>query len=472
MANVVPRREPCVKCNNPVFLAERLVINESLYHRSCFRCARCSSVLTYGNFYETEKDHEYCCETCPDEEKSVKVDDSNRLSIAQKIALFEKESSSVLKKSLSDEEKSKSLSRQKPANSAALNNFLTTQITAQQPEASDDDEKTVGSVSSDFESEDDKSAAPPAPSNHPSDDIIPSISDKKISISDHKTVSDTPVYSDVTKELTHGKNIEAIADVAETNFESQNDIKDIKSAHVVVVADNVKVPDSPDPDDIDLLFEQLAEDAVKSPIVHIPTVRVELPTPTISKPAIAEEKEEIKVKVETKDKEATEVILEATNEKPKAVEELVEHQKDAPAEKIIDTSLDAPSESVTLLADSTEPSKPVEDLIIDDAEYPGGLDPFGDEEKTLEPSTPEPIKRPSLNPFGSCSEDDEENIENIQPAKSNYGTLPKPPRPPLPKAMTLKPATTNPFGSDDEDDEPTKRFVSRTPVPTPRKPFS
>lgn len=482
MANVVPKREPCVKCNNPVFFAERLLINESLYHRSCFRCARCESVLTYGNFYETEKDHEYCCETCPDEEKSAKVDDSNRLSIAQKISLFERESSSVLKKSLSDEEKSKSLSRQGPVNSAALNSFLTTQITPQQQEASDEDEKTVGSLSSDSESEDEK---PSIPSNHPSDDIIPSISDKKLTISAHKVMPDNFV---VTKELTHGKDIEAIANVAETHSESQVDRKDIESAHVVVVDAVVdkKAAEPTDPDDIELLFEQLAEEAIKD-VVSNPVIRIEVPTPT--KPSIAQEiveeeaktqeapvKEELEVK-----QEVVELITETPTAEPEPVETQTELVKVPPTsepaqqveefkEKIsTDERTSEPTETLTLT--SVEPSKPTEDAINDDSKYPGDLDPFGDEVSIATSSKPEPLKRPSLNPFGSDSEDDEKIIENVRPATSHYGTLPKPPRPPLPKTMTLKPATTNPFGSDDEDDEPQKTLATRTPVPTPRKPL-
>lgn len=73
--SIVPRREPCFNCNNPVFFAERLVINSILYHRSCFRCARCHSTLTLGNFYETETENEFCCETCPDEEKKYRSSD-------------------------------------------------------------------------------------------------------------------------------------------------------------------------------------------------------------------------------------------------------------------------------------------------------------------------------------------------------------------------------------------------------------
>ncbi|XP_032667703.1 FK506-binding protein 5 isoform X2 [Odontomachus brunneus] len=63
------RRDPCAVCGLPVFLAEKLLIARTPYHRTCFRCARCGNQLTPGNYYETEEG-QYCCETCPDEEES------------------------------------------------------------------------------------------------------------------------------------------------------------------------------------------------------------------------------------------------------------------------------------------------------------------------------------------------------------------------------------------------------------------
>ncbi|XP_054288972.1 MICAL-like protein 1 isoform X2 [Macrosteles quadrilineatus] len=70
----VRRRDPCVVCGNPVFLAQRLLVSGRLYHRTCFRCARCHSQLTTANFYETENG-EFCCETCPDEEMDQEIGD-------------------------------------------------------------------------------------------------------------------------------------------------------------------------------------------------------------------------------------------------------------------------------------------------------------------------------------------------------------------------------------------------------------
>ncbi|KAF7280098.1 hypothetical protein GWI33_006401 [Rhynchophorus ferrugineus] len=88
------RREPCAKCGLPVFIAERLNVGKLLYHRTCFRCARCQSQLTLANYYETESG-EFCCEICPDEEKLI----SKKISSEH----------SVLLRSMSDEEKSASL---------------------------------------------------------------------------------------------------------------------------------------------------------------------------------------------------------------------------------------------------------------------------------------------------------------------------------------------------------------------------
>ncbi|XP_037817059.1 MICAL-like protein 1 isoform X2 [Lucilia sericata] len=154
MAHVVgvPKRDPCRKCQLPVFLAERLMVGKKVYHRTCLKCARCGYQLTPGSFYETEIDEQYCCETCPDEEVlqtntealpvgsgvTTAVDSSDvelrnkaeseqnispfssksvRSSIKDRLAFFENQraeddsDTKLLQKSLSDEEKSKSLQR-------------------------------------------------------------------------------------------------------------------------------------------------------------------------------------------------------------------------------------------------------------------------------------------------------------------------------------------------------------------------
>ncbi|GLV35949.1 MICAL-like [Carabus blaptoides fortunei] len=88
-SGVMGRREPCAKCGYPVFLAERLNVGTKLYHRTCFRCARCNTQLSLANCYETETDGQYCCETCPDEEESTrkltKLDSSDTLKSSVKL---------------------------------------------------------------------------------------------------------------------------------------------------------------------------------------------------------------------------------------------------------------------------------------------------------------------------------------------------------------------------------------------------
>lgn len=114
------KREPCHKCDQPVFLAERFCVGAALYHRQCLKCARCGSQLKAGSFYETEVDGEFCCETCPDEEQVMRRRDESqmeteteekRFSVADKVALFQRVDLELTKKSLSDEEKRASLQR-------------------------------------------------------------------------------------------------------------------------------------------------------------------------------------------------------------------------------------------------------------------------------------------------------------------------------------------------------------------------
>lgn len=63
-------------CGQPVFLAQRLLVERRLYHRTCFTCARCGAQLSLASCYQTETDGQFCCETCPDEETDSIEDDS------------------------------------------------------------------------------------------------------------------------------------------------------------------------------------------------------------------------------------------------------------------------------------------------------------------------------------------------------------------------------------------------------------
>lgn len=147
----------------PVFLAERLSLGKLIFHRTCLKCARCNSQLSPGSFYETEEDGVFCCETCPDEEKESTISLTDRLdldnlptgglmatngdgrkSFAEKLAMFQNDNDKgLLRKSLSDEEKSRSLKRLSALyggttveykKNAALNNFMSSQVEANEAE--------------------------------------------------------------------------------------------------------------------------------------------------------------------------------------------------------------------------------------------------------------------------------------------------------------------------------------------------
>lgn len=193
----VLKREPCHKCQLPVFLAERLLHGSRLYHRTCLRCARCQSQLTPGSFYETEQDGEFCCETCPDEDASstsvkdqtdVPADEA-RSTFSNKLALFQvrsagmggdERSKGLLNKSLSDEEKSKSLKRltalyamhsadaelgMDSKSGGVRSSFLTTQLTDEmqnvhQVEESDEEEDEENDVDEESSEDDEPPSLP------------------------------------------------------------------------------------------------------------------------------------------------------------------------------------------------------------------------------------------------------------------------------------------------------------------------
>lgn len=173
MAHIVgvPKREPCQQCGNPVFFAERLPIGRFLYHRTCLKCARCGSQLSPGSFYETEHDGVFCCETCPDEEPKIQLDiqnadqkspsqsqssfssetplGANRQSFSEKLAMFETDGRGLLQKSMSDEEKSKSLKRWSELNELYGKNSMpkaTSSMAIEERESENDSVKSASAL--------------------------------------------------------------------------------------------------------------------------------------------------------------------------------------------------------------------------------------------------------------------------------------------------------------------------------------
>lgn len=427
MAHVVPKREPCKKCNLPVFLAERLVIGQVLFHRTCLKCARCDSQLTVGNFYETENDNEYCCETCPDEEKEKTKSEegmpSTRMSlIAQRVQMFEKDTS-VLKKSLSDEEKTKSLQRQKetvesfnitaPAHSKALNSFLAAQLdNADQV----DDITKLNEVSGESDSDSDEENE-----NVEVCEGTPEIKVNNIEPDDKKILENLNLSHDNSDKIEIIKHIEE-SDVQETISDSfiftKEQIDEIQSSSDV--PPSVEEP-STNP-------EILQETSVP-PVITVESQKDEDNNPENNQEKIANDNQNITTNPEIAT-EPEEIQKPETEQKLEPVEEIEIKKEDTtevPDLKVTDET-EIKTESVkTVAIKKSNPKK---------KEYPDNLNPFGSEDEDVDDAEQEKIqnvsnqKSVSMNPFGSCSEDDE---ENQMPTPSKRSTLHKPPRPPPPK---------------------------------------
>lgn len=210
----VLKREPCQKCNLPVFLAERLVLGKKLFHRTCLKCARCQSQLTPGSFYETEVDGEFCCETCPDEEKEfalkerlkgdVTVNENASKSFTEKLAIFQTDGKGLLQKSLSDEEKSKSLKRltefynnqdQTYKTNKALSSFINNQVDTDPSVTSTSSIKSDDSSSS-SDDDSDNEDPPDLPTTKPP--TPPCIPDN---VSDQTTSLDTSQLNDTKMDI-------------------------------------------------------------------------------------------------------------------------------------------------------------------------------------------------------------------------------------------------------------------------------
>ncbi|XP_064478030.1 MICAL-like protein 1 isoform X2 [Ornithodoros turicata] len=64
--------DSCHVCKQRVFLLERLMVDSRLYHRTCFRCARCRALLNPGAYNECDNaPSTYECTVCPRDETTT-----------------------------------------------------------------------------------------------------------------------------------------------------------------------------------------------------------------------------------------------------------------------------------------------------------------------------------------------------------------------------------------------------------------
>lgn len=471
----VPKREPCRKCGNPVFFAERISFEQKLYHRSCLKCARCNAQLTLGSFYETETDGEYCCETCPDEEiqlsqrrrssagggsdspasvtngsrdggGGVRVNRSSS-KLLDRISFFESAP-------LSDEEKTSNLVRR-----AKISSFLKDTLDSSGDGLENGhvtEVKETSKLAEPVESEDESSSdeEPPDPPTTAPPELIVS---REPQLTENETKEE-----EAPKEIEETPKAEPVAIVRE---ESGQDIPEITVRPISETEEshtdlepNRRNSSTSDKVEVVEVTTQEDKDVVK-------TVNDEVVEPIEEQRQVEEA-----IPVEVSDETVPEKSVE---EVPKAVEKLEEQPEISIKEEVPKHDTEVRSDepvAVPMTVVTVPDDKPKDDGATKTKElYPTDLNPFGDEsdgdqqEASITSTKPIPsTRRVSTNPFGS---DDEE--------ETSLPVAVKPPRPPPPKLKTAVPA--NPF--DDEDDEPEHEIVPvivkpsprRTPVPTPRK---
>lgn len=166
----------CKICNQSVFLAQRLLISGHLFHRTCFKCARCSALLSVANYYETQ-DGKYCCETCPDEERIVSpsVEDGHGSLVGNRRALFE----TLAAADCTDDVKA-SKKAQRPATLKMTDSIIEEKIT------SDDNDSGV-IVSDKKESSDIKTSVSASGSRETLSDVVDEPREDNLVVSEEKT---------------------------------------------------------------------------------------------------------------------------------------------------------------------------------------------------------------------------------------------------------------------------------------------
>lgn len=364
------KREPCHKCDQPVFLAERFCVGAALYHRACLKCARCGSQLKAGSFYETEVDGEFCCETCPDEEPMMRKREESqigtqeqRFSVADKVALFQRVDLELTKKSLSDEEKRASLQRL-----ASL-----TLVTQDHHEVNGVDEEVENSESSSHESESEGEEEAVMESHEPA----------------------------VTEEAqTLETETEEIVSVPELEPE-------LVLAQPVMIEKATKIPNSLVDLTIHALIKLEVEEIVTS-VLKEAAEKVQLIQETREN---KEETDQEPIKLEQTESE--DVPLEVNGPKPVPRIRTLDRNKKQNAE--VEKSAEKPSKPARPPPPVLEkpPIKPRPASLIPKKMYPDDLNPFGSDDEAEQEVKVEKVSNcASKNPFGSDTEEEVEVIEN------------------------------------------------------------
>lgn len=448
----VERRSPraselCGACHNPVFLAERLMVNGRLHHRVCFRCARCNSQLSLANYYETETG-QYCCETCPDEVKnsacqSVEPVESHKQKSSSDNCNANK--CDVIEVQLEQPQESPQLTATSGVNSVQKKLFLESLV-----------DGTSDTSSLAFIDEVSLDATP-----------LETVEPTKEPDDADTTAPSQPCPGDgIERELPETQPIDRVTELSsdeKPHIESmEGHVIESSSDEKSQVESQIHPPES-----------VVCDEAIPSVVIDGVSL-LEISEVIPEEEEDEEEKDEGEEREEEKDEEereeekdegeASQTIDEVQAETPNANEEILTEQ--APVSPKLETPFDEEDEEIEPARtdeapESTEKAPATDDadaqtLPADEHDYPDDLNPFDDDSEEESPKkgsaatnnealdasgsqSPKkviPAPKLSLNPFDS-DDDDDEDEETIETHRSS--TKIKPERPPPP---ALRPAVS------------------------------
>lgn len=380
----------CRVCNQSVFLAQRLLISGHLFHRTCFKCARCSALLSVANYYETQ-DGKYCCETCPDEERTVSPTVSSTTAatttpqsqqpslVGDRRALFE----TLAAADCTDDVKA-SKKAQRPVTLKMVDPLTTTTAAAAAAEksavtCSDDNDSGVVVDSDKKESSDAKTSASVTGSRETLSDVVAVVADE-----DGESALPPPSSAD-----------DRVTDNATAAVVVSDQLPDVGGPPVVVESSPPTLPlsdDSKRPDD----------EIVVEPLKHVQI------------PPISDDLKQ---------------VLELPPASKAPAEEQLESPEDYEIKTLSNKLLKMDYYESNKEVPVPSPRKRIKSPIK--TNYPENLNPFDDEEDDGNNN-----KNDSTNPFGSDFEDEELSVKknvSLNPFSSDEDDNEPVSQPPLPK---------------------------------------
>jgi hypothetical protein len=434
----VPKREPCNVCNFPVFLAERFKIGRKLYHRTCLKCVHCKEQLTPTDLNDLDETAnivgEFTCETCQDRIINESLspskgadsmyddmdndDDNDDVRFGQLNSDFDMLVPDIdnfpttttvnhLKRSLSDEEKSKNLQFTNKKSYNAMNDFLSTQYIDTNSENSNALDSGEGEIFATPKSPEMSTQAPKVVS-----EVVENAqSTPKHDQLDHGVIAVHLVDDQLPATLEIGETATVATEPERVNIPSSN----VRTSFIEIVLE--QQPNKCD--DECLQLEQENTDKANST-----STTTEIAPDITSAHALAQIAEVLQ-------NTATPVAIPTVEDDTNVIDE---ESSESDSESESESSLGSEAPDTNEVSNYTKastlklPTRNDNAPVTRTSDYPVDLNPFGEVDEEEE-EVKQPAPRKSLNPFGSESEDEEVKV--------------KPSRPPPPKLKLVESLTVN-----------------------------